>query len=44
MTNSFTQYIKEKAKDIGFEKIGITQAVSTDEERIQLEDLSLIHI
>ena len=38
MTNSFTQYIKEKAKDIGFEKIGITQAVSTDEERIQLED------
>ena len=38
MTNSFTQYIKEKAKDIGFEKIGITQAVSTDEERIQLKD------
>jgi hypothetical protein len=39
MTNSFTQYIKEKSKRIfGFEKIGITQAVSTDEERIQLED------
>ena len=38
MSYSLTQHIKDKAKDIGFEKIGITQAVSTNEEKIQLVD------
>jgi len=38
MSYSLTQHIKDKAKDIGFEKIGITQAVSTNEEKVQLVD------
>ena len=37
MTYSLTQYIKDKATEIGFEKIGITKATATNDEKIRLE-------
>ena len=38
MSYSLTQYIKHKASEIGFEKVGITKAVSTNDEKIRLEE------
>ena len=37
MTYSLTQYIKDKATEIGFEKIGITKATATNDEKVRLE-------
>ena len=37
MTYSLTRYIKDKATEIGFEKIGITKATSTNDEKVRLE-------
>tara|TARA_B100000475_G_C15010191_1_gene319959 strand:- start:314 stop:1231 length:918 start_codon:yes stop_codon:yes gene_type:complete len=37
MTYSLTQYIKDKATEIGFEKIGITKATATKDEKVRLE-------
>ena len=37
MTYSLTQYIKDKATEIGFEKIGITKATATKDEKERLE-------
>ena len=37
MTYSLTRYIKDKAIEIGFEKIGITKATSTNDEKVRLE-------
>ena len=37
MTYSLTQYIKDKATEIGFEKIGITKATVTNDEKVRLE-------
>ena len=37
MTYSLTQYIKDKAAEIGFEKIGITKATATNDEKVRLE-------
>ena len=38
MSYSITQQIKDKATDIGFEKIGITKAVTTNDEKVRLEE------
>ena len=38
MSYSITQQIKDKATDIGFEKIGITKAVTTNDEKERLEE------
>ena len=37
MTYSLTRYIKDKATEIGFEKIGITKATATKDEKVRLE-------
>ena len=37
MTYSLTRYIKDKATEIGFEKIGITKASATKDEKVRLE-------
>ena len=37
MSYSITQQIKDKATDIGFEKIGITKATATNDEKVRLE-------
>ena len=37
MAYSLTQYIKDKATEIGFEKIGITKATATNDEKVRLE-------
>ena len=37
MTYSLTRYIKDKATEIGFEKIGITKATATNDEKVRLE-------
>ena len=37
MTYSLTRYIKDKATEIGFEKIGITKATATKDEKERLE-------
>ena len=37
MTYSLTQYIKDRATEIGFEKIGITKATATNDEKVRLE-------
>ena len=37
MTYSLTRYIKDKATEIGFEKIGITKATSTNDEKVANE-------
>ena len=35
MTYSLTRYIKDKATEIGFEKIGITKATATKDEKVK---------